>query len=69
MLERIARATQAPPDLIRAAAQVSGGLSRLEMPGAEEAGAGQLVSAVARLTLAAIRSGMSPSEAIALLVS
>ncbi len=68
-LERIARATRAPPDLIRAAAQVSGALLRLEMPGGEHAGAEQLVSAAVRLTLAAVRSGMSPSEAIALLAS
>jgi hypothetical protein len=68
-LERIARATQAPPDLIRAAAQASGSLLMLEMPGRAEAGSAQLVSAVARLALAAIRSGMSASNVIALLAS
>ncbi len=68
-LERIARATNAPPDLIRAAAQVSGSLLRLEMPGGEEAGSAQLVSAVARLAVAAIRSGMPGPEVVALLVS
>jgi len=68
-LERIARATQAPPDLVRAAAQVSGSLLRLEMPGGEQTGSEQLVSAVARLALSAIRSGMATSEVIALLAS
>jgi hypothetical protein len=68
-LERIARATQAPPDLIRAAAQVSGSLLRLEMPGGEETGSAQLVSAVARLALAAIRSGTPASDVVALLAS
>jgi hypothetical protein len=66
-LERIARATQAPPDLIRAAAQASGSLLMLEMAGREETGSAQLVSAVARLALAAIRSGMPASDVIALL--
>jgi len=68
-LERIARATQAPPDLIRAAAQASGSLLMLEMAGGEQTGSVQLVSAVARLALAAIRSGMSGSDVIALLAS
>jgi len=67
-LERIARATQAPSDLVRAAAQVSGSLLTLEMPGREEAGSAQLVSAVARLALTAIRSGVGVPEVIALLV-
>ncbi|HEY3586667.1 MAG TPA: hypothetical protein VGK85_05935 [Myxococcaceae bacterium] len=68
-LERIARATQAPPDLIRAAAQASGSLLMLEIPGAEQTGSVQLVSAVARLALAAIRSGIAASDVIALLAS
>jgi len=68
-LERIARATQAPPELVRAAAQASGALLRLAMPGGEEAGSAQLVSAVARLALAAIRSGMSGPDVVALLVA
>jgi len=68
-LERIARATTAPSDLIRAAAQVSGSLLRLEMPGGEEAGSTQLVSAVTRLAMAAIRSGTPASEVVTLLVS
>ena len=68
-LERIARATRAPPDLIRAAAQASGSLLQIEMPGGEETGSAQLVSAVARLALAAIRSGMDASDVIALIVS
>ena len=67
-LERIARATQAPPDLIRAAAQASGALLRLELPGGEEAGAAQLVSAVTRLALAAGRSGLAVSDLVALLL-
>ena len=68
-LERIARATQAPPDLIRAAAQASGALLKLEMPGGDHAGSEQLVSAVARLALAAVRSGMAPPDVVALLGS
>ena len=68
-LERIARATRAPPDLIRAAAQASGSLLQIEMPGGEETGSAQLVSAVARLALAAIRSGMAASDVIALIAS
>jgi hypothetical protein len=39
------------------------------MPGGEEAGSAQLVSAVARLAAAAIRSGMSGKDVIALLAS
>jgi hypothetical protein len=68
-LERIARATQAPPDLIRAAAQASGALLRLGMPGGDEVGTGQLVSAVTRLALAAGRSGVAASDLVAMLVS
>jgi len=66
-LERIARATHAPPDLIRAAAQASGGLLRLAMPGGDEVGTAQLLSAVTRLALAADRSGLAASELVALL--
>jgi hypothetical protein len=67
LLEKIARATDAPPDLIRAAAQVSGSLFRLEMPGGEAAGSAQLVSAAARLALTAVRSGTPGAEVVALL--
>jgi hypothetical protein len=67
LLERIARTTEAPPDLIRAAAQVSGSLLRLEMPGGEAAGSAQLVSAVVRLALTAVRSGTPGPEVVALL--
>ena len=66
-LERIARGTDAPPDLIRAAAQASGGLLSLGMPGGEEVGSAQLLSAVTRLALAASRSGLAASELVALL--
>jgi hypothetical protein len=68
-LERIARATQAPPDLIRAASQCAGALLRTELPGGEEVGPAQLVAAVTRLALAAVRSGMAPPDVVALLVS
>ena len=68
-VERIARATNAPPDLIRAAAQVSGSLLTLERPGAEDAGTAQLVSAVTRLATAALRSGVPGPEVVALLLS
>jgi hypothetical protein len=66
-LERIARATQAPPDLIRAAAQACGSLLTLEMPGREEAGSAQLVSAVTRLAISATRSGVPGAQVVALL--
>jgi hypothetical protein len=68
-LERIARATQAPADLIRAGSQCAGALLRIELPGGEEIGPAQLVAAVSRLVLAAVRSGMTGSEALALLTS
>jgi hypothetical protein len=44
-------------------------LLQIEMPGGEETGSAQLVSAVARLALAAIRSGMAASDVIALIAS
>jgi ClpP class serine protease len=62
-LERIARATSAPPDSIRAASQCAGALLRIESPGGEEQGSAQLVAAVTRLALAAVRSGLTPAEA------
>ena len=63
-LERIARATQAPPDPIRAAAQCAGALLRLEAPGGEEPGTMQLVAAVTRLVNAAVRAGLAPAVAV-----
>ena len=39
------------------------------MPGGEQVGSEQLVSAAARLTLAAVRSGISASDVILLLAS
>ena len=41
----------------------------LEMAGGEQTGSVQLVSAVARLALAAVRSGMAAPDVIALLAS
>jgi hypothetical protein len=66
-LERIARTTQAPPDLVRAAAQCAGAVIQLELPGGEAAGAAQLLAAVVRLATAAVRSGVSPAEVAAIL--
>ena len=66
-LERIARATRAPADLVRAASQCAGALLRSGMPGGEEVGPAQLVSAVARLAVAAVRAGLPVSEVIGLL--
>ena len=63
-LERIARATGAPADPIRAASQCAGALLRLESPGGEETGGIQLVAAVTRLVNAAVRAGISPREAV-----
>jgi hypothetical protein len=63
-LERIARATSAPPDPIRAASQCAGALIRIETPGGEEQGSAQLAAAVTRLALAAVRSGLTPADAV-----
>ena len=68
-LERIARATQAPSDLVRAASQCAGALIRWGLPGGEEVGPAQLVSAAARLALAAVRSGVAAPELVSLLAS
>ena len=62
-LERIARATSAPPDPIRAASQCAGSLIRIQTPGGEEQGSAQLAAAVTRLVLAAVRSGLGPADA------
>jgi hypothetical protein len=67
-LERLARATQAPADLVRAASQTAGAVVRLGMPGGDEVGTAQLLSAVTRLAIAASRAGLSPPEVVALLV-
>jgi hypothetical protein len=63
-LERIARATSAPPDPIRAASQCAGALIRIESAGGEEQGSAQLASAVTRLVNAAVRAGLSPADAV-----
>ena len=63
-LERIARATGAPPDPIRAAAQCAGALLRLDAPGGEEPGSMQLVAAVTRLVNSAVRAGVPPADAV-----
>jgi hypothetical protein len=68
-LERIARATQAPSDLVRAGSQCAGALLRAGLPGGEEAGPAQLVSAVTRLALAAARSGLTAADLVALLAA
>jgi hypothetical protein len=67
-LERIARATSAPPDPIRAASQCAGALIRVESPGGQEQGSTQLVAAVTRLVNAAVRSGLAPADAVRALV-
>jgi hypothetical protein len=66
-LERIARATSAPPDPIRAASQCAGALLRIESPGGEEQGSAQLVAAVTRLVNAAVRAGLAPAAAVSTL--
>ena len=66
-LERIARASQAPPDLVRAASQCAGALIQIETPAGETPGTAQLLAAVVRLATAAVRSGMAPSDVAALL--
>ena len=63
-LERIARATSAPPDPIRAASQCAGALIRIESPGGAEQGSAQLVAAVTRLVNAAVRAGLAPAGAV-----
>lgn len=68
-LERIARASQAPPDLIRSASQCAGALIQLEMAGGEAPGTAQLLAAVVRMATAAVRSGMGPADVAALLAA
>jgi hypothetical protein len=68
-LERIARATSAPSDPIRAASQCAGALIRIESPGGEEQGSAQLVAAVTRLVNAAVRAGLAPADAVRTLAS
>lgn len=63
-LERIARATRAPPELIRPASQSVGALLLLGAPGREEQGTHQLLSAVARLAIASVRAGLAPADVI-----
>jgi ClpP class serine protease len=63
-LERIARATSAPADPIRAASQCAGALLRIESPGGEEPGSVQLVAAVTRLANAAVRAGLPAVETV-----
>jgi hypothetical protein len=67
-LERIARATSAPPDPIRAASQCAGALIRIESPGGAEQGSAQLVASVTRLVNAAVRGGLAPAAAVRTLV-
>lgn len=66
-LERIARATAAPSDMVRFASQVAGATVRLGMPGGTEQGEVQLLAAVVRLAHAAVRAGLPPSEVVRLL--
>jgi hypothetical protein len=66
-LERIARATAAPPDLVRFSSQVAGAAIRLGMAGGVEQGEMQLLAAVVRLAHASVRAGMPPAEVVALL--
>ena len=66
-LERIARATGAPADPIRAASQCAGALLRVETRGGEEPGSVQLVAAVTRLVNAAVRAGLPAVDAVAML--
>ena len=66
-LERIARATAAPSDLIRFASQVAGAAIRLGMPGGAEQGEVQLLAAVVRLAHASVRAGVAPGEVVQLL--
>jgi len=66
-LERIGRATRAPPDVLRAASQCAAALLRGAMPGGEEIGPAQLAAAAARLAIAALRSGVPTSEVVSLL--
>jgi len=68
-LERIGRATGAPPDPIRAASQCAGALLRLAMPGGEDVGTRQLLAAVGRMAAGAVRSGLSGAEVVSDLLS
>jgi hypothetical protein len=66
-LERIARATAAPSDLVRFCSQVAGAAIRLGMPGGAEQGEVQLLAAVVRLAHASVRAGLPPGDAVQLL--
>ena len=66
-LERIARATAAPSDLIRFTSQVAGAAIRLGMPGGVEQGELQLLAAVVRLAQASVRAGLPPADVVRLL--
>ena len=66
-LERIARATSAPSDLIRFSSQVAGAAIRLGMPGGAEPGELQLLAAVVRLANASVRAGLLATEVVRLL--
>ena len=67
-IERLARATGAPSEPMRAASQCAAALLRLGMPGGDEVGLSQLVSAATRLAVSAARKGVSPTELVQLLV-
>jgi len=66
-LERIARATAAPPELVRFSSQVAGAAIRLGMAGGAEQGEMQLLAAVVRLAHASVRAGIPPGEVVAFL--
>jgi len=66
-LERIARATAAPSELIRFTSQVAGAAIRLGMPGGAEQGEVQLLAAVVRLAHASVRGGLPADDAVRLL--
>ena len=67
-IERLARATGAPPEPVRAASQCAAALLRVGMPGEDEVGIAQLVAAVTRLAVSAARKGLSSMEVVQLLV-
>lgn len=66
-LERIARASQAPPDIVRAASQCAGSLIQLEAPDGEAPGTTQLLAAVVRLATAAVRAGLEAADVATIL--
>ena len=67
-IERLARATGAPPEPVRAASQCAAALVRVGMPGGYEVGVAQLVAAVTRLAVSAARKGLSSADVVQLLV-